>query len=181
MKPSENSTRPAAEGYHVSQPTISRAITTIINALAATLEPLPAVKDLDPDGHYLLDGTLLPCYGHEPSTVPEGKPSYYTNLYSSKHHTTGHNLQVLTDQNGHIVYFSPVPPGCTHDATAIQATGVLEHLNSEHVIADLGYQGLDVIHPFRRQAGQKNYPTCTKSSTKHCPRYAVPLNELSSC
>jgi len=67
------------------------------NSSAAILELPLAVEDLRSRRSLPAGGALLPCYGHQPSTPPEGKPSYYANLYSGKHHTFVHNLQVLID------------------------------------------------------------------------------------
>ena len=82
--------------FGTSQPTISRAINTVLNILDVVLPPLPRPKDLRPWRLYVLDGTLVPCWWWKNTR----------NLYSGKHHRTGHNLQVLTDQAGEIFYIS---------------------------------------------------------------------------
>ena len=68
------------ESLGVSQPTVSRAVSTITPLIPeATREFVPAADDLDPDAQYILDGTLLPCWswdGHKElysgSTRPPG-------------------------------------------------------------------------------------------------------------
>ncbi|MWV75157.1 hypothetical protein [Rathayibacter rathayi] len=50
-----------AERYGVSQPTISRAISSLTAWIAATLhDDMPTADDLDVNGQYIVDGTLLP-------------------------------------------------------------------------------------------------------------------------
>jgi hypothetical protein len=50
------------ESLGVSQPTISRAISSITLLIPeAVREFVPTADDLDPDAQYILDGTLLPC------------------------------------------------------------------------------------------------------------------------
>ena len=68
------------ESLGVSQPTVSRAVSTITPLIPeATREFAPTADDLDLDAQYILDGTLLPCWswdGHK-------------ELYSGKRKTTG--------------------------------------------------------------------------------------------
>ena len=49
--------------FEVSQPTISRAITCILNVLDTILPFPPTPKDLDVHRFYVLDGTLVECWG----------------------------------------------------------------------------------------------------------------------
>src|SRR5436190_10231087 len=51
------------ESFGVSQPTVSRAISSITPLIPeAVREFVPTADDLDPDAQYILDGTLLPCW-----------------------------------------------------------------------------------------------------------------------
>jgi hypothetical protein len=51
------------ESFGVSQPTISRTISTITPLIpAATAEYVPIADDLHPEAQYIIDGTLLPCW-----------------------------------------------------------------------------------------------------------------------
>ena len=77
-----------ARMFDTSQPTISRAISTICDALEQTLADPPEPTDLDPRLYGVVDGTPVPCYFWANS--PE--------LYNGKHKTTGHNLQVIWGQ-----------------------------------------------------------------------------------
>ena len=68
---------------HVSQPTVSRAISVITPLLGKVLKDyVPTADELDPQDQYIADGTLLPCWswaGHQ-------------ELYSGKHKTTVVNM-----------------------------------------------------------------------------------------
>ena len=48
--------------FGTSQPTISRAINTVLNILNVVLPPPPQPGDLNPNKLYVLDGTLIPCW-----------------------------------------------------------------------------------------------------------------------
>jgi hypothetical protein len=51
------------ESYGVSQSTISRAVTALTPLLGTTLAPdVPVAEDLSSQAHYIVDGTLLPCW-----------------------------------------------------------------------------------------------------------------------
>ena len=76
-----------AETYGVSQSTISRAVSALTPVLARLLRPfVPTAEELDPQKHYVVDGTLLPCWSWA------GHPE----LYSGKHKTTGLNVFKVT-------------------------------------------------------------------------------------
>ena len=126
--------------FGTSQPTISRAINTVLNILDVVLPPPPRPKDLRPQRLYVLDGTLVPCWWWKNAR----------NLYSGKHHRAGHNLQILTDQAGQIFYISEPLPGSTHDVTAIRNTGLFDHMQPWHCTADKGYVGLGCARPSRK-------------------------------
>ena len=87
------------------------------------LAPPPEPDDLDPRLYRVIDGTLVPCYSW--ADRPE--------LYNEKHKTTGHNLQVITDQSGNIMFISTLYVGSTHDLTALRESGVLDVLDPEHL------------------------------------------------
>ena len=51
------------ESYGVSQSTISRAVTALTPLLGTALAGyVPVAEDLSPQAHYIVDGTLLPCW-----------------------------------------------------------------------------------------------------------------------
>lgn len=86
--------------FNVSQPTISRATSRILDTLDAILPPPPTPQECDRHRYYVLDGTLVECWGWKT----------YPKLYSGKHKKTGFNLQILTDQAGEIYYiYHPLP------------------------------------------------------------------------
>ena len=80
-----------AEDYGVSQPTISRAISIVTQAIAHVMAPfVPDAHDIQPGTAYLVDGTLLPCWSWE--THPE--------LYSGKLRLTLKSGQVVVWSGG---------------------------------------------------------------------------------
>ncbi len=129
-----------AESHGVSQPTISRAITTVTTLLADTLEKdIPTLAEVPTDTTLLIDGTLLPC--HDWADQP--------GLYSVKHHHTGVNIQVITDTLGRLQWVSTPLPGSTHDVTALDTHDILTHLDPAKIIADKGYIGRGLTTPVR--------------------------------
>lgn len=131
--------------FGTSQPTISRAINTVINILSVGT-PTPATTKgpwAPTDCTYL---TALSC--------PAGGGRIQEALCSGKHHRAGHNLQVLVDQAGEIFYISPPQPGSTHDITAVRNTGLFKHMPSWCCTADKGYVGLGCDTPFKKRPGK---------------------------
>jgi hypothetical protein len=130
-----------ADGAGVSQPTISRAVSTVTEAIAAALSAfIPTVEDV-PDGTvYLVDGTLLPCWSW--ADRPE--------LYSGKHHTTGVNVQVVADTAGRIAWVSDPLPGRTHDVAALDEHGFLDMRDPSQCVGDKGYIGRGMTTPERK-------------------------------
>ena len=57
-------------------------------------------------------------------------------LYIGKHKTTGHNLQVITDQSGNIVVIFKPYIGSVYDLTTLHETGMLDVLDPKHLAAD---------------------------------------------
>ena len=75
-------------------------------------------------------------------------------LYSGKHHTTGHNVQVVADLEGHVLHISEPLPGNTHDIAALRTHGLDESLDLTNTIADKGYQGLPgALTPIKKPIG----------------------------
>ena len=109
---------------YVSQPTVSRIVTTLVPVVKAVLEEfVPDAKDaieLVKGRVCLVDGTITPCwsYGDHPE------------LWSRKHGTTGFNAQLVCLLDGNPVYISDPLPGKTHDATAFNETPVAEIVRS---------------------------------------------------
>ena len=139
-----------AEEYGVSQPTISRVISSVTALIAELMiDWAPAADELDTRSTLLVDGTLVPCWSWKDH--PED--------YSGKHHTTGLNLQVACTMAGDLVWVSDPLPGKTHDAEAIRRHGFLDKpAGSAMDIADKGYQGLGMITPIKKTPGQEKLP-----------------------
>jgi hypothetical protein len=134
------------EAFGVSQPTISRAVTGLTPVLGRVLAGyVPVAEDLDARTHYIVDGTLLPCWswrGHR-------------ELYSGKHKTTGLNVQVVCDLGGRLAWISDPVDGCRHDTAALRMSGVLNTLEANNWMGDKGYIGNDMITPIKKPAHRK--------------------------
>lgn len=130
-----------AEYHGVSQPTISRAITALTPILANLLvDWVPVAEDLDPQGQYIVDGTLLPCWSWHDHPA----------LFSGKHKTTGLNVQVACDLYGRLAWVSDPVEGCRHDSKALDMSGILNTLDPGNWSGDKGYIGKGMLTPFRK-------------------------------
>ena len=133
-----------AEFFETSQPTASRIICAFTDAVADALGGhVPTGDDLDPNEQLIIDGTLLPCWSwHD-----------HRELYSGKHRTTGHNVQVAVRTDGMLMWVSDPLPGSVHDARAIRESGILDMIPEESPwshIGDKGYLGLGMLTPKRK-------------------------------
>lgn len=134
------------EEFGVSQSTISRAITAITQLVAEGMRELtPTADDLDPEAHYIVDGTLLPCWSWKDR--PE--------LYSGKHKTTGVNVQVACSIYGRLSWISDPVTGNHHDNYCLGDSGALLTMNPENWMGDKGYIGNEMITPIRKPAHRK--------------------------
>jgi DDE superfamily endonuclease/Helix-turn-helix of DDE superfamily endonuclease len=135
-----------AETFEVSQPTISRAITSLTPLLGQLLaDYVPVAEDLDERHQYIVDGTLLPCWswaGHR-------------ELYSGKHKTTGKTVQVACLLGGTLAWISDAIDGSRHDSYAIRQSGALDTFGPNTWIGDKGYVGLDMLTPIKKPAHRK--------------------------
>ena len=130
-----------AETYGVSQPTISRAITTITPLLEKALRTVvPTAEELDPRTQYVVDGTLLPCWSWA------GHPE----LYSGKHKTTGMNVQVVSTLDGRLAWVSDPVNGARHDVYCLDESGALDTLDPSTWAGDKGYVGRGMITPIKK-------------------------------
>lgn len=136
------------ELFGTSQATISRTIARLTPLLAGLLEPfVPEPQQASRGTTLLVDGTLTPCWSW--ASRPE--------LYSGKHKTTGHNVQVVSDLTGRLVYLSRPLPGATHDAKAfadLDLAGTFTSIKAGNVIGDKGYQGCGLITPKKKRIGR---------------------------
>ncbi|MDO4252913.1 MAG: transposase family protein [Rothia sp. (in: high G+C Gram-positive bacteria)] len=133
--------------FEVSQPTISRTISTIEKALEKVLTPLtrPLKESLKAPGSLVVDGTLVPIWNWRSL----GKTNF-----SGKHKRAGFNHQVICTLNGRLLAITDPLPGARHDAYAFRAHGLDEFLDSS-TLADKGYVGLGLATPTRRKPSQR--------------------------
>ena len=130
-----------AESYGVSQPTISRAVSSITLLIRKVLAPfIPTAEDLALGCQYLIDGTLLPCWSW--AAHPE--------LYSGKHKITGMNVQVASTLAGKVAWISDPIEGSRHDSHCLSESGILLTLDPADWIADKGYVGNGIITPVKK-------------------------------
>jgi len=133
-----------AETYGVSQPTISRAISTVTPLLARALARfVPVAEELVPGRQYLVDGTLLPCWSW----------AAHPRLYSGKHKTTGMNVQVVCTLDGELVWISDPVAGARHDVFCLDTSGALDGLNPGGWTGDKAYVGRSMITPIKKSMG----------------------------
>jgi hypothetical protein len=135
------------EMFGVSQATASRVITTMTPILGRLLKDFVPDPEAASKGTTLLvDGSLTSCWSWK--DAPE--------LYSGKHKTTGHNVQVVSDLRGQLVYLSAALPGKTHDAEAfrqLDLATVLTSIGNGNAVGDKGYQGCKIISPTKKPPG----------------------------
>jgi hypothetical protein len=130
------------ESYGVSQSTISRAVTALTPLLGTALAGyVPVAEDLHPQAHYIVDGTLLPCWSW--AAHPE--------LYSGKHKTTGLNVQVACTLTGDLAWISDPIDGSRHDTYCLNESGVVA-AEPGNWIGDKGYVGNDMLTPIKKPA-----------------------------
>jgi transposase len=146
----------------VSQPTVSRIVTTLVPVVKAVLaEFVPDAQqamDRVKGRVCLVDGTITPCWSY--ADHPE--------LWSRKHATTGFTAQLVSLLDGSAVYISDPLPGKTHDAKAFTETPVatiVEH--SGGGIGDKGYQGCPgMTTPRKKPPGGELSKTDNKSNAE---------------
>ena len=86
-----------AELLFIDQSTISRVIAALEEIIAEVLaEFVPDLAEEITGRVGVVDGTLCPCWSWD--DAPE--------LYSGKHHTTGHGHQVVCDLSGDLLHIS---------------------------------------------------------------------------
>lgn len=127
--------------FEVSQPTVSNYIGELEEAIERALTwCVPAPDEAIAGRVALVDGTLAPCWSWQ---------AHRESLYSGKHKTTGHNVQVVSDLDGEILVVSDPMPGSWHDSHAFAESGLVTIIDSNG-IADLAYIGTDMASPARK-------------------------------
>ena len=130
-----------SEQLGVSQPTISRAIKAMTDAIVRALKDVLLTAEEVPQGcDYVVDGTLFPCWSWR----------NHRELWSGKHKTTGVNVQILILPDGRLVRASDPYPGSMHDVAAPGSSGLLEGIDPSRWIADKGYIGRGMITPHKK-------------------------------
>ena len=120
----------------VSQPTISRAVKALTEALSRTLVVLLlTAEEVPEDCDYVVDGTLFPCWDWRNRR----------DLWSVKHRRAGMNVQILVRPGGGFVWASDPYPGSVYDVAALDASGLLEGMDPSGWIGDKGYVGRGMI------------------------------------
>ena len=129
------------EQLGVSQPTISRAVGALTDAIARVLKDLLLTAEEVPEGcDFCLDGTLFPCWSRR----------NHCELWSGKHGTTGMSARILVLPSGRLVRASDPYPGSIHDVAALDASGLLEGIDPSGWIGDKGYVGRGMITPHKK-------------------------------
>jgi hypothetical protein len=136
-----------AELLDVAQSTISRCIAALEPVIAAVLQDfVPSDAEVSAMAGArvtVVDGSLCPCWSW--ADAPE--------LYSGKHHTTGHTHQFVATLAGDLLHVSDPLPGRFHDAKAFTDTGITDLIDPSNTIADKGYLGTGAVTPFRKPPG----------------------------
>ena len=151
--------------FGVSQPTISRAISAVEAMVDAVLaDCVPELCELMRGDTAIIDGTLLPCWSW--ASKPE--------LFSGKHKTTGHNVQVVTNFDGKLCHISDPLPGSRHDKKALDESGITDSIDISISVADKGYQGTGAITPKKKpRGGELSAEEKEFNSTVNRIRYVV--------
>ncbi|MCA1605416.1 MAG: transposase, partial [Acidobacteria bacterium] len=130
--------------YGVSQSYIS-AMTKFLEPHIETVlaEFVPDAAESLPGRVSCVDGALMPCWSYR--AHPE--------LYSGKHRTTGHLVQLATDLDGDVRAISDAYPGSWHDSHAYDETGWADHIGDEGGIGDKAYVGTGLVTPRKKPPG----------------------------
>ena len=137
-----------ADLRRISQPTVSRIVTTLVPVVKAVLEEfVPDAKDAIEvvlGRVCLVAGTIPPCWSYADHPA----------LGSRNKNTTGFNAQLVSLLDGSPVYISEPLDGSVHDATAYEETAVKKIVESSGGgIGDKGYQGTGLITPRKKPRG----------------------------
>jgi len=132
----------------VDQATISRIITRLTPVIAQVTAPeIPTEQDATDavaGKVALVDGTLAPCWSWH----------WRPDLWAGKHQRTGHNILLVTDLTGRVLYVADPLPGKTHDMSALNDTAVQRILKAAgDIIGDKGFQGSGYFTPVKKPKG----------------------------
>jgi len=137
----------AGELFGCSQPSVSRVTRRLRPLLrAATAQLAGQVRVQAKRSAVLVDGFL----------APTGERAGVPGMYSGKRHTTGFNVQAVSDLAGRLVDTGLPCPGGRHDSKALTESGIADrwasHLQPDGpgMLADLGYLGTAAITGTRK-------------------------------
>jgi hypothetical protein len=136
----------AAELFEISQPTVSRYATRLRPVVRDALKQLGFGLGRLPRGEpVLIDGFLANCWDWKAAE----------RLFSKKHQASGHNVQVVANTRGKLQAVGTPLPGARHDAFAYEASGVKDKVRRHPRLGDKGYQGLNLLTPYKKPPGRK--------------------------
>ncbi|EEP72327.1 hypothetical protein MCAG_02654 [Micromonospora sp. ATCC 39149] len=137
----------AGELFSCSQSSVSRIVRLLRPLLRqATAELAGQVRQQAKRSAVLVDGLL----------APTGKRTGVPDLYSGKRHTSGLNIQAVSDLAGRLVDVGLPVPGVRHDSKALTESGIADRWASHlkpggpGMLADLGYLGTAAITGTRK-------------------------------
>jgi hypothetical protein len=134
----------------ISQPTVSRIVTTLVPIIKAVLEEfVPNAQDairMVKGKVCLVDGTITPCWSY----------AEHRELWSRKHGTTGFCVQLIGLLDGTPIWVSNPLPGNTHDKKAFDNTATTDIIKKALAgIGDKGYQGTELFTPTKKPQWRK--------------------------
>jgi hypothetical protein len=137
----------AAELFEISQPTVSRYSTRLRPVVRDAIKELGfGLARLPRDEPVLVDGFLAECWDWKAAEQ----------LFSKKHMQSGHNVQVVSDTRGRLREAGAPLPGARHDAFAYVASGIKAKIQKyRHRLGDKGYQGSDLLTPYKKPPHRK--------------------------
>ena len=135
-----------ADGFGISQPTVSRIYRALMPLLSEALGLCEVSLNEAVTGRIVLvDGTDVPT-----GNRTEGKENY-----SGKRRRQGLSIQVASDVHGNLLCVSDPVPGARHDRAAIMLCDWESVLDTSCWIADPAYISTSAITPMKRPQGQE--------------------------
>lgn len=135
-----------AQAAAAELPTVSRYGTLLRPVVRDALKALGFGLDRLPRGEpVLVDGFLAQCWDWKAAGQ----------LFSKKHQASGHNVQVVANTRGKIQIVGAPLPGARHDAHAYGTSGIADKIRRQPKLGDKGYQGLNLLTPYKKPPGRK--------------------------
>ncbi|MFI5987802.1 transposase family protein [Streptomyces sp. NPDC051555] len=141
-----NAQAAAAELFEIYQPTVSWYGTRLRPIVRDALKMLDfGLARLPGSEPVLVDGFLAKSWDWKAAE----------RLFSKKHQASGHNIQVVANTRGRLQAVDTPLPGARHDASACRASGIADKIRRHPRLGDKGYQGLDLLTPYKKPPGRK--------------------------